>query len=128
MTPRWLLLALLGASATFGAPASAAGYFISGNALLRHCMASLETQAGQASQMFCTAYVQGVVDSEAWFGPELKNVGKTSGVCAPERAEAGQAVEIVTAYLRGHPEERASNASTVVVAALFAAWPCRADR
>lgn len=47
-----------------------------------------------------------------------------AGYCEPERVENGQLVDVVTKFLRDHPEHRHENAAITVAMAFISAFPC----
>lgn len=61
-----------------------------------------------------TSYVDGVTDI-------LLTEEK---ICIPENAKAGQTYRIVANFLEKHPDKLHLNASILVYAALYEAWPC----
>jgi hypothetical protein len=76
---------------------SAAGdTFFTGDMLYRYCNQSSES---------CTSYIAGVVDA-------LTAAGSAQPlICLHERTDLGQAVDVISSYLRAHPEKRHGNAA-----------------
>jgi Rap1a immunity proteins len=86
-------------------PAAHGGDF-DGNELQEEC-----TQ----SATFCQGYVAGVFDAEKLF-PTL---------CVPDEVRYGQLVDVVTQWLRDHPERRHDSAVRLVVQAINEKFPCK---
>ena len=106
-------------------PSFADGY-ISGNDLYPLCSATPENvpgdqQANASTQWgFCRGYIAGVADI-------LEN-GEVAGYRACRAAppvEIGQLAEVVTNFLRDHPDERQLTAASNVAFALSKAFPCK---
>jgi hypothetical protein len=105
---------------------SFAGVYINGNDLYPLCSATPENvpgeqQANASTQWgFCRGYVAGVADI-------LEN-REVAGyrACIPAPAvEVGKLADIVTNFLRDHPEQRHSTAASSVAFALSQAFPCK---
>jgi hypothetical protein len=45
-------------------------------------------------------------------------------ICLHERTDLGQAVDVISSYLRAHPEKRHGNAASIAATALKHAFPC----
>lgn len=86
-------------------PAAHGGAF-DGNELQEEC---------NQSATFCQGYVAGVFDAESFF-PTL---------CVPDEASYGQLVDVVTQWLRDHPERRHESAVRLVVQAINEKFPCK---
>jgi hypothetical protein len=110
----------------------ASGGFITGNMLYANCTSSTSVE-----RAICIGYVEGVLDAGedegtyAWFlqgakAPQKDPKATLGGVrwCSRETVTAGQAVDVVTAFLRNNPAYRDSNAPGLVARALQQAWPC----
>lgn len=108
---RALLLSTLLVSALHPATALGGDSFVTGNRLFDDCNSQSE---------FCTGYIAGVVDSLLMIGIAT-NAPK---ICPGDRIELGQAVDVVTSYLRTHPERRQVSASSMATVALIRAFPC----
>ena len=105
---------------------SFADRYISGNDLYPLCSAAPENvpgdqQANASTQWgFCRGYVAGVADI-------LENrevAGYRACISAPT-VEIGQLADVVTSFLRDHPEERHLTAASNVALALSKAFPCK---
>jgi hypothetical protein len=98
--------------------AKAGPVILSGSDLLESCTSKLELQ-----QVYCDAYVQGVVDT-------LKVVGEgvyDAVVCVPANSGAEQTRDVVVLYLQAKQSNPSEKAAAVSVArALAEAWPCKA--
>ena len=70
--------------------------------------------------MRCVSYLAGV--SDAVGGPE-KGINGIK-FCFPAMTNQGQLMEIVINWLNDNPQNRHSNASTLVAKALSEEWPC----
>lgn len=103
----------------FNAPAHA-GYWMSGNKLYDWCRG-----VGQAHDV-CTSFVMGVIDGDNSLVellnsmPRLKNDPVPPPACVPANVTARQMADVV----RDHPADRADVASSLVIEALFEAFPC----
>jgi Rap1a immunity proteins len=84
--------------------------FIDGNKLFESCMGKSE-----ADVSFCNGYVAGAFDNEDRYF--VRND------CVPEDARLGQLVDIVTSWLKDHPEKRHLKASEVVTDAIKERFP-----
>lgn len=67
---------------------------------------------GAYSKGYFEGYVLGVLESAK------------DHLCIPERVEMGQALEAIEKYLNEHPEELHLPASSLVLRAVQASWPC----
>lgn len=90
------------------AAATAQAEFLTGNDLLAHMNAESATRNGVA-----VGYVIGVFDTSA-------------GVvhCSPSSVTAGQARDMVRAYLERSPQDRHNTADVIVLHVLKSTWPC----
>jgi hypothetical protein len=107
------LLVLLGASrdaAAQGGP----GHFWLGNDLHAAC-----TGGNEAQLQTCTGYVMAIVDVVA----EARNDG-TARACVPFNIARQHVVDVTVAYLRENPQLWRRHASSLVMAALNARYPC----
>lgn len=70
---------------------------------------------------------RGSYDEAVCFGYSVGVAESLNGddFCIPKGAKAGQAQDVVTKYLRDHPETRHQPAIDLVVKALKAAFPCQ---
>jgi hypothetical protein len=68
----------------------------------------------------CLMYVMGAADSL-----DLATNGERRSYCAPATSTTDQFHDVLTLYLREHPEERHRPAVILLVLALSEAWPCR---
>jgi hypothetical protein len=89
-----------------------AGLFKDGNSLYEDCRSSdIPAQTG------CLGFVVGVADTASAL--EFKYL------CIPNGVTARQLEDIVTPFLRDHPEDRHWSASGLVLSALAKAFPCK---
>lgn len=94
---------------------AASGTFVSGNELYALCTGDVD------DRIRCIEYVTGASDS-ALIAQRMD--GRTGYLCIPERVTRQQIADVVTAYLRDHPESRQSNAGGLTLVALGTAFPC----
>jgi hypothetical protein len=87
------------------------GYFMSGNELYTDCTASLDTM----ERHFCLGYVVGITDGSNFHG----------AMCVPSGVTRDQITDVVTNYLRAHPEGRDHSAAEQVLIALGQVFPCK---
>jgi hypothetical protein len=91
------------------------GAYETGNELYTWCTTA-------ASEAHCLSYILGVSDTiSSYQGLKL---AKTI-VCAPKGVTGGQIRDVVVNYLKAHPEERHTSASSSILVALSEVWPCR---
>jgi hypothetical protein len=99
--------------------------YISGNDLYPLCSATPENvpgeqQANASTQWgFCRGYVAGVADIL-----ENREVAGYRACVPTPTVEIGQLGDIVTTFLRDHPEERSLTGASIVARALSQAFPC----
>jgi len=111
------------------------GAFTTGNDLYGMC-----TSSGEPF-MDCIGYVRGVLDAGDYEGDaqglikELQqgiySPGSTIGGwrwCEPKGMTLGQAVDVVTKYLRDNPQLRHHGGALLIVKAMHEAWPCPLPR
>jgi hypothetical protein len=92
--------------------------FMTGNDLSRMC------QATELERSFCIGYVAGVSD-------DISEVTRATGVkivCSPSDISAGQSMEVVVRYLKGHPAALDAPAPKLIGIALAEAFPCPKGR
>lgn len=98
---------------------SLAGTFHDGNQLNRWVDAYERASAGTASTEDYNSAAQAngyiTATSDAFDGRFF---------CNPEHAQAGQIIFVVRKYIKEHPESWNNSASSIIVAALKAAFPC----
>ena len=100
--------------------------YISGNDLYPLCSATPENvpgeqQANVSTQWgFCRGYVAGVADIL-----ENREVAGYRACIPTPTVEIGQLGDIVTNFLREHPEERNLTGANIVALALSQAFPCK---
>lgn len=87
-----------------------------GNELLRTCT---ETTPPHRI-LICLSYVDGVSDG---FTIAQNSIPRPY-ICIPSGVTLRQKVDVVTAYLRAHPESRHQPASFLTLQAMQQAWPC----
>jgi hypothetical protein len=105
------------------------GMFLDGNDLYAKCTTSTPVE-----RAICVGYVEGVLDAGeveatlAWrqqrAKPPYQATLEGERWCAPDGITAGQAVDVVTAFLRNNPAVRQATADSLVAGALEQAWPC----
>jgi hypothetical protein len=101
---------IIGACSTICSGSAFAAAFLTGNDLFTDCSAT-ET----IGSVICHGYVVGAAD--AFAGADL--------ICIPKNVSQGQVADIVTKFLRDHPESRHYSASSEVLQALMEAFPCK---
>ncbi len=98
-------------------PVQAAGSTMNGNSLLEYC----DAPKGSPAWSVCFGYIQGAGDAFT----ASKGIEKAAPLyCLPAQATVGQVFDVAMAYLRGHPEKRQYDASSITLAALVEAFPC----
>jgi hypothetical protein len=95
---------------------AAEAQFYSGNDLHGYCSVDRGNLHYAQYMGICQGFVAGVVDSS------LRPL--SFRVCVPAGVTLQQTADVVTNYLRDHPEERHYTAQSLVVFALQQAWPC----
>jgi hypothetical protein len=84
----------------------------------KHPAADSPDAAKQLNQAaLCFAALTAIMNVEQYFNSE-------HAMCAPEGTKVAQAVPVVVAYLKNHPERLRENFHQLAVAALAAEWPC----
>ncbi len=78
-------------------------------------------QLRQASA--CFGAVTAIMKLEPFLKPEF-SLCPPSDILPDSKAALSQMILTITAYLKGHPEQRSNNFHQTAVAALAAAWPC----
>ena len=94
----------------------AEGYFKSGNQLLSDC-------EDKDVSIACTAYIIGVIDSDA----SINGNGKDGRVivCLPRSGfTAGQAQRVAVKYMKDNPEKLHLPAPLILIFAYMEAFPC----
>lgn len=122
---RWLALTSI-LLAMYALPAQAA---FSGGDLLHRCSAAEKSVAGEKltaeemlDSMWCAGYMSGLLDG---FGVAEFKVGNERMICPGENGiTRSQAMTIITAYLREHPEEQPKSGRRIALVALSKALPC----
>ena len=109
---KFLLIALLCVSGNV----SAVSAYLDGNKLIEDCInPAIEDQAT------CSGYISGVSDAtDIWEGER----NFSAGICQPKGVSVGQIKRVVVKYLEAKPERLHSAASSLVINALKAAFPC----
>lgn len=93
------------------------GVFMTGNDLYRFCQ--------DRSRETCMAYVMGAHDMQ----DEIASTDLiSSAFCPGDLTTPTQQMDVVTAFLRDHPEKRDQSAPSLIVEALRAAFPCTTPR
>ena len=109
-----VILAVLLALAQANPTPQSAGSYLNGNELYDQCQRPEST--------LCLAYVMGIYDGH------LDAVAQDRArrmVCLTGSVEAQQLKDVVTRYLRDHPETRHATAASIALYALGQAFPCR---
>ena len=83
--------------------------FVGGNELFKRC-----SRTG-ADLLFCQGYIAGIADT----------LELTAEICLPQNSDLRQSSDVVTNYLRGHPETRHRAAASEAADALKQAFPCK---
>lgn len=86
--------------------------FVDGNELWNQC----DKNADSYPHIMCMAYIVGVAD--------VYSNQTANNMCLPKNATEEQLADVVTKYLRQHPEERHYTAQSDVLVALAEAFPC----
>ncbi|HDN9016730.1 TPA: hypothetical protein P2I01_003634 [Aeromonas salmonicida] len=89
-----------------------AGY-LDGNMLYERCTTKEEDQVYYLNASDCQGYITGVADAFDGYS-----------FCIPNQVRRRQNVDIVTKYLRDHPEDRHQDAHILTAHALSLAFPC----
>lgn len=113
-----LVLVLATGSASLSFDQGAGGRFYDGNKLLERC---------QGAPSIAEAYVMGIVDGSQ-YGAEWSAGYRGYRYCSPQGATSRQYRDLACDYVKDHPGTRQMTASTLVLEALFSAWPCLASR
>ncbi|MGU5731432.1 Rap1a/Tai family immunity protein [Aeromonas jandaei] len=85
--------------------------------LYDRCTTKEEDNTYYLSISDCRGYITGVADVLDGFS-----------FCIPDRVNRGQNVDVVTKYLRDHPEDRHQDAHTLTAYALSIAFPCQTKK
>ena len=91
--------------------AHATGDFYTGNEI----HAYLGGEQGGTKRAAAMGYVAGVV------------IATQRTHCAPESITIGQSVDIVRNFLANNPQIRHMSAAVLILAAIFATWPCQEE-
>ena len=108
MSMKWIAAALVGA---FMVPASASGFFDTGNNLLE------KWDGTPVARSYALGFIVGTYDSMS-----------AEQACLPELATKGQISEVVIKFIRDDPSVRHLQASTLVKVSLATTFPCAAKR
>ena len=109
-----LLIAMMIASGT----SANSGAWLTGDELLSAC----SDKKNDYKQGLCVGYVLGAAD-----GTTIWQLWKdlSSNICVPGDVEVGEVVDAVIAHLEDNPRDLHFDASSVVLNALIATYPCR---
>ena len=113
------IAALAVALLTVRAEAREVVIFENGNNILELCSQPYGTVAGG----FCLGYIAGIADA----ANVTQSIGETINggtACIPMGVPVTQAKDVVTNFLRQHPEQRSLGAVDLIVRALAEAFPC----
>ena len=114
-------IALLAAAGGLAFASACPAYYITGQMLKDSLEAAERLKSGDSTPQdekeaqFGRGFVAGVADAAL--------DGDT--YCSPADASLGQINEVGLRYLRAHPESLPKTASSVMLAALIAAYPCK---
>ncbi len=111
-----LLAPTLLGSALVPAPALARGFF-AGNSVYANCQASGNT----LSWGLCRGYIIGALDA---YEAETEALHLKPAFCIPEGVTVEQAADVAVQYMQEHPENRHTNAASLVWISVFQAFPC----
>ena len=89
----------------------------SGNYMLPRCEDAIQPRSTEPGALTCTA----IISALRWASPRFS-------VCSPQGVDTGQAVRVVVAYLRRHPERLHEDFYQLTVDAMHEAWPCKGTR
>lgn len=98
-----------------------------GNAVFAECHEAEKFFAGDADRKVevatgrCTGFISGVLGTVKTYALEVPAPMRT---CPPDDLPADQAVKLLMAWLRAHPEGIPSPSASVVLAAFHASYPC----
>lgn len=92
----------------------AAGWFHDGNELLERC---------HGAPSLAEAYVTGISDG-VQYGATYAADYSGYRYCSPQGATSRQYRDLVCSYIEAHPESRQQPGATLIMEALFSAWPC----
>ena len=92
------------------------GAWLTGGQLLEDCESENYFEKGS-----CTGYIEGVDDSAVTLAHWE---GLAEPICIPGGVTSGQLRLVVMKHLNKHPEELHMTASSLVLKALFEAFPC----
>lgn len=112
---RGVLAVVLGVAITTACSvngANAVAAYQNGNTLWEQCSGESYASKGR-----CSGYIIGVVDALAGFDQD-------SADCVPRSATVGQITDVVSKYLKEHPEDRHLSAASLVKYAVEQAF-CR---
>ncbi len=91
---------------------------VNGNELYDWCTSS----SGNAKSSLCLGFIMGVLDTITTMQASKQ---AHQQVCVPRGVTAGQARDVLLAYLNQKPQERHLAAASIVWVSMFQAWPCR---
>lgn len=114
-----VLVSLLApASASLAFDQGAAGWFHDGNELLEQC---------HGAPSLAEAYVMGIADGTQYAGERAESY-RGYRYCSPQGATSRQYRDLACTYIQDHPERRQEPGATLIMEALFSAWPCLGNR
>lgn len=97
--------------------------FKTGNDLYAACTATESSPTYYQQDAECAGYIAGAVDVIISFGIDTKN-----GIFVPAGVQLGQVGDLVRNFMRNHPEIRHSQASAMVLGALYEGFSCKNQR
>lgn len=114
LMPAVLAVQLLTAMPGLAQDQGAAGWFYDGNELLARC---------EGAPSSVEAYIMGIADGVQYGG---QNATEYRGYryCSPQSATSRQYRDLACSYIADHPGTRHEPAATLIMEALFSAWPC----
>ncbi|MBE0582059.1 Rap1a/Tai family immunity protein [Devosia sp.] len=113
-----LVLLLMPGSVSLAFDQGAAGWFHDGNELLEQC---------DGAPSLAEAYVMGIADGTQYGGENAENY-RGYRYCSPQGATSRQYRDLACTYVEDHPERRQEPGATLIMEALFSAWPCLGHR
>jgi hypothetical protein len=107
----------------FVIPQPAKAQLKTGNDLYAACTASETSPTYYQQDAECAGYIAGATDAILSFGVDKKN-----GICVPAGVQLGQIGDLVRSFMRNHPEIRHSQASAMMLGALYEGFACKNQR
>jgi len=118
---RRAVLGVVAAVAVWGEARAETSAFINGNELHEYC----NSPRGTERYGLCVGYIVGVSDALASGTTNLPVLIFGWRACIPKNVTIGQVTDVVTKWLREHPQDRHYLATGIVAEALAKAFPCK---